>query len=301
MSEMSEVSESTARSAPKEVDIQLNLYSLSIDTERDEKLHGLKVGSGSPSNNGDGVYNVHVGRLLRRVSVKAGGEILKLYGYKGNNLVINGEEMPSPVGDKALIEIINDSLGGNVKILNEPSFGYIGPDDEKNAIIFVDCRSVLADYRLFPFMRKPADGSSWPSTYQQIFHKTYSGEVYHLAGEVARKAYARICEDPSFSMALKPEVIYVAFLVSPESRVPISLFIYEPGNSMIQSVPMLFGGKWANSPEGAKLKTIAPSETWDEYIEDIGKKYVAISQNEVLDWTSFERAWKNSIFSTRPN
>lgn len=298
ISEIPEMPENTARSVPKEVDIQLNLYSLSIDTERDEKLHGLKVGNGSPSNDGDGIYNVHIGRLSRKVSVKAGGEILKLYNYKGNNLIINGEEVPSPVGGEALIKIINDSLGGNVRMVDEPSFGYIGPDGE-NAIIFVDCRSVLADHRLFPFIRKATDGSSWSSTYQQIYSKTHSEEVFYLAGEVACKAYKRIREEPSFGGALKPEVIYTAFLVSPESRLPISLFTYEPSSSMLAPVPMLFGAKWSNySFNGAKLKVMVPDKTWNEYMEDIGKKYITIS-NEVLDWARLERAWNNSIYSRR--
>ena len=285
------MSENTVKHPPKEVDIQLSLYSLLVDTEGDEKLHGLKIGSGNK------VYDVHIGRLSKKVSIKADGETLKLYSYKGDNLVINGEEKPSPTIDCTLIDIINDSLGGNIKMISEPSIGYTGPEDDKIAIIFVDCRSVLGDYRLFPFMRQSEDGETWSSTYKQIFGKTYSGEAFHLAGEAACKAYLKICEEPSFNETLKPGVIYTAFLVGRELRVPISLLTYESSNSMLDSVPMLFGAKWSNSLEGAKLKTMAPNGAWDEYIEDIGKKYITISRDEVLDWASFGRAWKNSIFS----
>ena len=293
---VSEIPENLARSAPpKEVDIQLNLYSLSVDAKIGERLHGLKVGSGSPSNNGDGVYAVHMGRLSKKVSIKAGEETLKLYNYgRGGSLIVNDKEKPAPAIDNTLIEIINDSLGGNVKLINEPTLRYNRQSDE-NAIIFVDCRSVLADHRLFPFVRRSVDGENWSTTYKQIFNKTYSSEAFHIAGEVARKAYSRICEE--FSDVLKPDVIYVAFLIAPRSRVPIALMTYDPSNSLLESVPMLFGARWSNTIEGAKLKTIAPNGTWDEYIEDIGKKYIAISKNETLDWASFERAWKNSIFN----
>lgn len=276
----------------EELRILPNCYLLSVDAEKDKLLDDVKIGNGVIQSKDD-LYGVHIGHLSKKLVVRNQEKILKRYDYRDGNLLIRGEAKKLFI-DSTFLAVINESLDSNIKI-GEPTIAYAEENRERNAIVFVDCGEVITDYSLFPFKSgSTSSAARWSQTYAQIARKTYSKETFEVFGNKAQNAYYT-CEE-QYNQFFDDDVVYIAFCVNlNNSRLPISMLTYEPKSKLMHATPVLFGASWSNNTD-CKIKTMVFDKTWDSYINDISKKFVAPTRNKILDWGSLDRAWMNSRF-----
>jgi len=303
------VAEPTAKEPekPDEIFIHPSYYSLTIDRGKDQRAQNLKIGNGEEiTDSGDGLYSVHVGRLTRELIVSSRKKgPLKKYSYDGDDLIVRGQPREFPAANSTFVDIIAESLGMNIRLASEKlKIHYNGPEGEKKAIIFIDCREIIDNYTILPFRKHNVARSEICEEFVSVgvaridADSVYTDDLWENDSAIAERAYHNLIEDANYQGLLEDRVAYAAFsidMTKADNR-QLQLLMFAPESKMLAPVPMLFGACWVNSDEGSAFETCAPEHTWDGYLMDIGKKHIATRKGKVLDWSSFDRAWQNSKF-----